>query len=132
MEYYAEWDYVVVKDEFQIFFPEGNYDINSLAEWYRVIPTKSEKIAYYGDNIELLKEHFSKFTEFGGVKTKFNNDMHSNQFLTVWCLAIYNSECELVGFSAQEFIEGKPADKKIKYFGELSDKQPQYYIDLDR
>ena len=60
-----------------------------------------------------------------------NNDMHSNHFLTVWCLAIYNSEHELVGFSAQEYIEGKPADKKILYFNELNDKQPQRYINWD-
>lgn len=132
MEGFSEWVYSIVKDEYFLYFPEGDYDINLLADWYKTIPTHSEKIAYYGDNTKILKEHFSKFVEFGDVKTKINNDMHANQFLTVWCLAIYNTECELVGFSAQEFIEGKPVDKKIKYFGELSDKQPQYYIDLDR
>ena len=132
MLYHAQWEYSIVKDEFQISFPEGDYDINLLAEWYQVIPTKSENFSYYGDNTKILKEHFSKFTEFGDVKTKLNNDMHANHFLTIWCLAIYNAECELVGFSAQEFIEGKSANKKIKYFGELSDQQLQYYIDLDR
>lgn len=127
-----EWEYFIVKDEFQIYLPEGGYTIDNLVEWYRVIPTKSEKISYYGDNTELLKQHFTILTEFGDVKTKIGNDMHSNKFLTIWCMAIYNLELKLVGFAAQEFIEGKPADKKIKYFGELSDKQPQYYIDLDR
>ena len=128
---HSNWEYFIAKDEFQINFPEGDYDIGVLVDWYRVIPTKSENFSYYGDNIEILKDHFSKFTEFGDVKTKMNNDMHSNHFLTVWCLVIYNSEHELVGFSAQEYIEGKPADKKILYFNELNDKQSQYYINLD-
>ena len=112
----SEWEYFIVKDEFQLYFPEGDYNINLLAEWYKIIPTRGEKIGYYGDNIDLLKRHFKKFSDFGDVKTKMNNDMHSNNFLTVWCLAIYNSEHELVGFSAQEYIEGKPAEKKIQYY----------------
>lgn len=116
---YSEWEYTIVKDEFQLYFPEGDYDINLLAEWYKVIPTKGEKIAYYGDNTKILKQHFENFLDFSGVKTKSNNDMHSNSFLTVWCLAIYNAQQELTGFAAQEFIEGKPAQKKILYFNEL-------------
>lgn len=120
----SEWEYYIVKDEFQIYFPEGEYTIDELAEWYRIIPTEGEKISYYGDNIDLLKRHFTNFVNFGGVKTKLSNDMHSNKFLVVLCMVIYNVEQEMVGFAAQEFIEGNPADKKIKYFGEL--------IDLDR
>lgn len=119
MEYYAEWDYVVVKDEFQVFFPEGDYDINSLAEWYKVIPTKSEKIAYYGDNIELLKRHFDNFVNYSNTKTKLVNDMHSNEFLNVWCMAIYDSECNLVAFAAQEYSAKGATEKKILYFNEL-------------
>lgn len=119
MEYYSEWNYVVVKDEFQIFFPEGDYDINSLAEWYRVIPTKSEKIAYYGDNIELLKRHFDNFVNCSNTKTKLVNDTHSNEFLNVWCMAIYDSECSLVAFAAQEYSSKGATGKKILYFNEL-------------
>lgn len=124
MEAYTEWEYYIVKDEYFLYFPEGNYDIHSLVDWYKTIPTHPNKIAYYGDNIELLKRHFEKFSTFTEVHTKSTNDFHSNPVLYVWCMAIYNSERDLVGFAAQEFVEGKPADKKIKYFGEL--------IDLDR
>ena len=117
---YSDWEYFIVKDEFQLYFPEGDYDINLLTEWYQVIPTKAEKISYYGDNIKILKEHFEKFVNFGDIKTKMINDMHTNNFLTIWCLAIYNTEQELVGFAAQEFVQGKPAEKKIRYFDELN------------
>lgn len=120
MKCYAEWEYYIAKDEFQIYFPEGDYDINSLIEWYRTIPTQPEKISYYGDNTQILKRHFENFVDFKGIKTKFNNDMYSNSFLTVWCLAIYNTEEELVGFAAQEYIEDKPQQRKISYFGNLN------------
>ena len=116
---FSEWEYFIAKDKFQLYFPEGDYDIDLLIEWYKVIPTKLEKISYYGDNTKILKDHFSKFTDFGDVKTKKDNDTHANSFLTVWCMTIYNSEMELLGFSAQEFIQGKPAEKKIRYFKEL-------------
>ena len=116
---HSEWEYFVGKDVFQFYFPNGDYDIYTLAEWYRVIPTQPEKISYYGDNIPLLKQHFENFAMFDSVKTKVGNDLHSNTFLTVWCMAIYNTESELVGFAAQEYINGKAADKKILYFGEL-------------
>lgn len=116
----SEWEYFIVKDEFQFYFPEGDYDINLLAEWYKIIPTRGEKIGYYGDNIDLLKRHFQKFSDFGDVKIKMTNDFHSNPILTVWCLAVYNMEQELVGFAAQEFVQGKPAAKKIVYFSELA------------
>lgn len=119
MEGMSEWEYYIAKDEFTLPFPEGDYDINLLVEWYRVIPTKPQKISYYGDNTKILKDHFSRFTDFGDVKTKLNNDMHSNHFLTIWCMAIYNMERELVGFAAQEYIGDKPAEKKICYFDEL-------------
>ena len=130
MEGYTEWEYYIAKANFHIFFPDGDYNIQTLVDWYKVIPTKAEKISYYGDNIELLKGHFEKFSMFDIVKTKISNDTHSNKFLNIWCTAIYNSDMELVAFAAQEFIEGKSADKKIKYFGELNGEQPHYYIDL--
>lgn len=120
MEFYSEWEYVIVKDEFQIFFPEGDYDIKLLAEWYKIIPTKSEKISYYGDNIQMIKHHFTNFVKYGNTKTKLVNDMHSNEFLNVWCMAIYNSESELVGFAAQEYTDKGPAEKKFVYFNELN------------
>lgn len=123
----SEWEYFIVKDEFQIYFPEGPYTIDRLVDWYKIIPTKPEKISYYGDNTELLKQHFTIFTEFGDVKTKIGNDMHSNHFLTIWCMAIYDLEEELVGFAAQEFLDDKPGEKKIRYFGELNE---QYYINM--
>ena len=115
----CEWEYYIVKDEFLLYFPEGDYDIHLLVDWYKTIPTHPEKIAYYGDNTDLLKRHFEKFSTFTEVHTKVTNDFHSNLVLYVWCIAIYNLRGELVGFSAQEFIEGKPANKKICYFGEL-------------
>ena len=118
---YTEYEYFIAKDEFQVYFPEGgNYNIEMLAEWYRVIPTHPTDCKYYGDNVDLLKRHFEKFSEFSGVKTKMNNDMHSNSFLTVWCLAIYNAEQELVGFAAQEWLDGKPGETKIEYYNELN------------
>ena len=120
---YPEYQYFIVKDEFQIYFPEGDFDIGLLAEWYRVIPTHPTDYKFYGDNTDLLKRHFQKFSAFSEVKTKMNNDMHSNPFLTVWCMAIYNTEKELVGFAAQEFVEGKPAEKKIQYYIELDDEE---------
>lgn len=115
----ADWDFVIMKDEFQLFFPDGDYDIYTLAAWYKTIPTKPEKIAFYGDNENLLKRHFEEFREYSNIKSKITNDLHSNKILNVWCLAIYNSESELVGFAAQEYINGFAADKKILYFGEL-------------
>lgn len=121
MDCYTEWEYVVAKDDFHIYFPEGDYDIVTLAEWYKIIPTNSEKIGYYGDNETLLKQHFEKFSKFEEVWTKSTNDFHSNSILYVHCMVIYNSENDLVGFAAQELIEGKPADKKILYFNKLRD-----------
>lgn len=118
---YSEYEYFIVKDEFQIYFPEGDYDIGLLAEWYKIIPTNPTDYKYYGDNIDLLKRHFEKFTNFSGVKSKMNNDMHSNNFLTIWCLTIYNAERELVGFAAQEYLQKGPGEKKILYFGELKE-----------
>ena len=118
---YSEYQYFIVKDEFQIYFPEGDYDIGLLAEWYKVIPTHPTDYKYYGDNVDLLKRHFEKFSDFSGVKTKMNNDMHSNSFLTVWCTAIYNAERELVGFAAQEYVHDKPEERKILYFNELKE-----------
>lgn len=118
---FSEYEYFIVKDEFQIYFPEKDFDINLLAEWYRVIPTHPTDYKYYGDNINLLKDHFTRFCGTPDVKTKMNNDMHSNSFLTVWCIAIYNAEQELVGFAAQEFFDNKPQEKKIRYYGELKE-----------
>lgn len=121
MEAFSEWEYYIGKDEFQLYFPEGNYNIQTLADWYKVIPTQSEKIAFYGDNVDLLKRHFEKFTHSSNIKTKMNNDMESNSFLTVWCLTIYNAERELVGFAAQEYLQKGPGEKKILYFDELKE-----------
>ena len=118
MESRFQWEYRVVKDEFQIFFPEGDYDIDTLIDWYKIIPTKGKELAYYGDNVDLLKRHFEHFTAFE-IKTKCTNDFHSNKVLTIWCVAIYNWEMELVGFAAQEYMKDKPEAKKIRYFGEL-------------
>lgn len=110
------WDYVIAQDSFQIYFPEGDYDINLLLEWYNVIPTKPEKISYYGDNIELVKQHFQKFTDnMGEVRTKLTNDYHSNNILKVYCLVLLNTRGEVVGFAAQEFCKGFAANKKILY-----------------
>ena len=117
---FSEYQYFIVKDEFQIYFPEGDYDINLLVDWYKTIPTHPTDYKYYGDNTDLLKRHFEKFMNFSGVKTKMNNDMNANSFLTVWCIAIYDAERELKGFAAQEFIGDKPGEKKIRYFGELN------------
>ena len=119
MESFSEWDFKVVKDEFSLYFPEGEYDIHSLAEWYRTIPTHPENIAYYGDNINLLKQHFTKFANFEAINSKWTNDIHSNPILYVWCLAIYDSERNLVGFAAQEIKDGFKGEKKILYFDEL-------------
>jgi len=117
----TDWDYFIVKDNFQIFFPEGNYDVRLLAEWYRIIPTKAEKIAYYGDNTEMVKDHLHRFMVHGDVKTRMGNDMHSSPFLNVWCMAIYNYEMELVGFAAQEYSESNGAgEKQIVFFEELN------------
>ena len=118
---YTEYQYFIVKDEFQIYFPEGDYDITLLAEWYKVIPTHPTDCKYYGDNTELLKRHFERFCGTPDVKTKMNNDMQSNLFLTVWCIAIYNAEQELVGFAAQEYIHDKPEEKKVLYYNELNE-----------
>jgi len=116
---FSTYEYFIVKDEFQIFFPEGDYDINTLSEWYQINPTKPTDYKYYGDNQDLLKNHFTRFSGTPDVKTKMNNDMHSNPFLTIWCIAIYNADQELVGFAAQEYTNGKPAERKIKYYQEL-------------
>ena len=121
MEAYSQWEYKVVKDEFVLYFPEGDYDIHTLADWYKTIPTLSEVLAYYGDNTKLLKEHFSKFVNFDEINTKWTNDFRSNPILYVWCLAIYNSQMELVGFAAQEIKDGFKGEKKILYFGELKE-----------
>ena len=115
----SEWEYKVVKDEFFLYFPEGDYNIGTLLEWYKVVPTNPNTIAYYGDNVELLKRHFERFSQFDDVHTKNGNDFHSNPLLYVHCMAVYNSESELVGFAAQEYIEGKAADKKFLYLNEL-------------
>lgn len=120
MEFYTDWDYYIATDEFQLYFPEGDYDITTLLEWYRTIPTHPKKISYYGDNEELLKRHFEKFVSFGDVHSKLTNDYHSNSILKIFCITIYNSEGDLVGFAAQEYINGFPANKKISYFRELN------------
>lgn len=119
MEFYSQWDYYIASDEFQVYFPEGDYTIADLVDWYKTIPTHPKKISYYGDNIELLKRHFEKFVSFSDVHSKLTNDHHSNSILKVFCLAIYNLEGDLLGFAAQEYRNGFPADKKISYFREL-------------
>ena len=119
MESRSDWQFKVVKDEFFLYFPEGDYDIDTLVDWYRTIPTRPDTVAYYGDNINLLKQHFEKFAAFSEIRTKSTNDFHSNPVLYVWCMAIYNWEMELVGFAAQELINDESANKKIRYFGEL-------------
>ena len=118
---YSQWEYKIVKDEFQVYFPEDDFSVPLLKEWYEIIPTKGEVIAYYGDNTWKLKQHFERFCGTPDVKTKINNDMYSNKFLTIWCLAIYDSQNNLVGFAAQEIEEGKPTKKKIYYYNELND-----------
>ena len=121
MEYGSKWEFYIAKDEFQLYFPEGEYTIQKLAKWYNVIPTSPEKISYYGLNDkELLKQHFSNFCNFGDIKTKLNNDRHSNNFLMIWCMAIYNMESEVVGFAAQEYSDKGPGEKKILYFNDLN------------
>ena len=132
MEAYSQWEYKVVKDEFSLYFPEGDYDINVLADWYKTIPTHPEVLTYYGDNEELLKQHFEKFSMFSEVRSKITNDLHSNSILYVWCLAIYNSQMELVGFAAQEIKDSCKGEKKILYFKELSSNSKVCYIDWDR
>ena len=124
MEGYTEWEYKITKDLFQLYFPEGEYDIYTLAEWYRTIPTHPDAIAYYGDRVDLLKRHFELFTNCDEIKTKAVNDFHSNPFINVWCMTIYNAEMELVGFAAQEVSEylakgGIKGEKKVIYFNEL-------------
>ena len=124
MEGYTEWEYYIAKDLFHLYFPEGEYNIYTLAEWYKVIPTKAEKIAYYGDRVDLLKQHFEQLVTCSDIKTKITNDIHSNAILNIWCLTIYNVEGELVGFAAQEVEEyltkgSIKGEKKIIFFNEL-------------
>lgn len=119
MQKYSEWQYTIVKDEFSLYFPEGDYDIKTLADWYRIVPTKGEEIAYYNDNIELVKQHFEKFSTSNDVNTKVMNDLHSNSILYVRCMAIYDKEGTMVGFAAQQYLNGSPAFKKFLYFNEF-------------
>ena len=121
MENYPEYQYYIVKDEFQIYFPKEDYTIDELLYWYKITPTQPKKISYYGKHDEsLMKEHFKQFA-FLDVKSKISNDLHSNQFLTVWCIAIYNDMGILEGFSAQEIKNSFPAEKKISYLMTLQD-----------
>ena len=119
MQKYPEWQYTIVKDEFSLYFPEGDYDIETLANWYRIVPTKGEEIAYYGNDVELVKRHFEKFSTSNDVHSKVINDVHSNPVLYIWCMAIYDKEGTMVGFAAQQYLNDSPAFKKFLYFNEF-------------
>lgn len=110
---FADYDYYIAEDNFNIYFPEDTdvYDIDILKEWYEVIPTEPKIIGYYGDNIEILKQHFERFMQNGNIKTKVGNDIHGNKVLNVKVYVIYKAE-KLVGFAAQEWNR----EKKILYF----------------
>lgn len=121
MQNYPEWKYTIVKDEFSLYFPEGDYNIESLMKWYKIIPTNGEKIAYYDNDIELLKQHFEKFLTSDDIHTRVINDLHSNPILYIRCMTIYDTQDNLMGFAAQENKDGFKSEKKILYFGELSE-----------
>ena len=114
------YDYCIAQDSFTIFFPEdGDFDIQLLFEWYKIIPTEPKRIAYYGDNIDLLKRHFDKFILSNNIKTRLTNGFHSEQCLNVSVMTIYNSMGDLQGFAAQEWINDWGAEIKILYLDEL-------------
>ena len=118
--YFPLFDYYIAQDSFTIFFPEDeDFDIQLLLEWYKTIPTEPKEIAYYGDNTNLLKEHFNKFVLSGNIKTRRSNDLHAEQCLVVNVMTIYNSTGDLQGFAAQEWINGWGTEKKILYLDEL-------------
>ena len=114
------YDYSIAQDSFTIFFPEDeDFDIQLLLEWYKIIPTEPKKIAYYGDNINLLKQHFNKFILSGNIKTRKSNDLHAEQCLVVNVLTIYSDYGDLRGFAAQEWINGWGKEIKTLYLDEL-------------
>lgn len=115
----AEYDYYIAKDSFTIYFPEDNYDVNLLWDWYTIMPTEPQAVAYYGDNIELVKRHFEQFTNFDDIKTRMGNNLHAEPFLTVNVFVIYNYQGELQGFAAQEWMSGFGADRKFLYCREF-------------
>lgn len=125
----TNWDYVIAEDEFQVFFPEGDYNIDSILEWYKIIPTTPRIFSYYGGNIDLLKRHFELFSNFSDVRTKVTNDFHSNTILSIWCMTIYDKQGILVGFAAQEYLDGFAASKKILYLNDLDN--VEYCFNLD-
>ena len=114
------YDYSIAQDSFTIFFPEDeDFDIQLLLEWYKIIPTEPKKIAYYGDNINLLKQHFNKFILSGNIKTRKSNDLLAEQCLIVNVLTIYSDYGDLRGFAAQEWINGWGKEIKTLYLDEL-------------
>ena len=118
--YFPLFDYYIAQDSFTIFFPEDeDFDIQLLLEWYQTIPTEPKPIAYYGDNIDLVKRHFDKFIISNNIKTKMTNGFHAEQCLNVNVMTIYNSTGDLQAFAAQEWINGWGAEIKTLYLDEL-------------
>jgi len=118
----SEYDYYIAEDSFIIYFPDDDYTILDLWDWYSILPTKPQPINYYGDNIQLIKEHFQHFVDCNNIKTRKTNDLHAESYLTVNVFVIYDRQNEVQGFAAQEWLEGFAAEKKILYlnkeFGE--------------
>ena len=111
----AECEYYIAVDSFDINFPEGDYTIDDLKEWYEVIPTEPKVIGYYGDNIDLMVKHFQNFSG-SLVKTRMGNDMHSDKILHVQVLVIYTMNNHLQGFAVQEWVNGFGSEVKIEYY----------------
>ena len=111
----AEYDYYIAQDSFDLYFPEGDYDVELLYDWYNIIPTTPKIISYYGDNIELLKRQFEKFSSNGLVKTRKNNDLHAEEMLNIHVLCIYDKENNLQGFAAQQWENGAVSKIDIIY-----------------
>lgn len=111
----AQWEYAIVMDSFDINFPEGDYDIDLLEEWYSIIPTEPKLIGHYGDNTKIIEEHFQNFSR-GLVKTKMGNDMHSDKILHMQVLVLYDRDFGICGFAAQEWENGFGSEVKIKYY----------------
>lgn len=116
----AVYNYYIVQDNFSILFPEQDYTVEELYEWYKVIPTNPKVIGYYGVDEQLIKRHFEKMLISDEVKTRKSNTLHAEDNLNVNVLVVYNRNGKCVGFAAQEWRGNWGKEKKAIYLNEFN------------
>ena len=107
----AEYNYIICKDNFDVYFPNETYTIDNILQEYKIKPTQP-KILTYGKDWDKVKEDFKEFYSENELKNHYSNNLHCEKYCSFQVLVLYNKQWNIRGFAARTI---NPNEKEILF-----------------